>query len=228
MHARDIMTSPAITVPPESSVLDAVKLMLEKRISALPVVAADGALVGLVSEGDLIRRSETGARDYSSWWLAAIGGTARLAEEFLKTHGMIVDQIMTRTVVTVHEDLPVWKIAETLERKKIKRVPVMHGETVVGIVSRANLLQALAAQREKLMENPSTDDRALRRSVLEKLSGQSWADLSHVNVVVLEGVVHYWGLVNSQAERQALKAAAQGVPGVRDVSDHTHVVLTLV
>lgn len=227
MHARDIMTSPAITVAPESSVLDAVKLMLKRRISALPVVDSNGELVGLVSEGDLIRRSETGARDYSSWWLAAIGGTARLAEELEKTHAAIVNQIMTRTVVTVHKDLPVWKIAETLERNKIKRVPVMHDGTVVGIVSRANLLQALAAQREKLIETPSADDRALRDSVLDTLSGQSLANLSHVNIVVFDGVVHYWGMVHSEAEHQALKVAARGVPGVRDVSDHTYVVPTL-
>lgn len=228
MHAQDIMTSPVTTVAPDDSVLDAVKLMLEKRISALPVVTGEGELVGLVSEGDLIRRSEIGARDYSSWWLAAIGGTARLAEEFVQTHGMNVEEIMTRKIVTVPQHMPVWKIAETLEKNKIKRVPVMDGATVVGIVSRANLLQALAAQREKMMEHPSTDDRSLRQKVLDTLAGQSWTDLSHLNVVVLSGVVHYWGMVHSQAERQALKVAAEGVPGVTDVVDHTHTVVTLV
>lgn len=228
MHARDIMTSPVITASPDMPVLEAVNLMLDKHISALPVVDKNGALVGLVSEGDLIRRSEIGARDYSSWWLAAIGGKARLAKDFVKTHGMKAEEIMTRDVVTVSGDTPTWEIAELLERKKIKRVPVLEAGTVTGIVSRANLLQALAAQREKIQAAPSGGDRGLRDAVLECLQGQSWTDLTHLNVVVLDGVVHYWGLVRSDEERQALKVAAEGVPGVSDVIDHTHVSVTLI
>ena len=228
MLASDIMTAPVITATPGTSVLEVVKLMLENRISALPVVATDGALIGMVSEGDLIRRSEIGARDYSSWWLSAIGGKARLAEEFVKTHAMKVDEIMTREVITVAADTPAWKIAETLEKKKIKRVPVVDNGAVVGVVSRANLLQALAAQQEKLMATPSSDDRALREQVLDTLKDKSWSDLSHLNVVVSDGVVHYWGVVQSAQVRQALKVAAESVPGVKDVADHTHTSVTLV
>jgi len=228
MHARDIMTSPVITAKPETGILDIVKLMLEHRISALPIVADNGALVGLVSEGDLIRRSEIGARDYSSWWLAAIGGKARLAEDFIRTHAMKAEEIMTRELVTVAVDTPVWEIAEILEKNKIKRVPVVDGDDLVGVVSRANLLQALAAQREKLAQTPSPDDRALRRKVLEALEGQTWSELSHLNVVVTDGVVHYWGIVQSKTVRSALKVAAESVPGVKDVIDHTHTTVTLI
>jgi CBS-domain-containing membrane protein len=228
MHASDIMTAPVITAAPGADVLDVVQLMLDNRISALPIVADDGELVGLVSEGDLIRRSEIGARDYSSWWLSAFGGKVRLAEEFVKTHAMKAEEIMTTDVVTVSKDTPAWKIAETLEKNKIKRVPVVEDGAVVGIVSRANLLQALAAQREKMMQAPSGDDRALREKVLKALEGQSWSNLSHLNVVVADGVVHYWGVVQSKAVRDALKVAAEGVPGVADVVDHTHTTVTLI
>jgi len=202
--------------------------MLDKRISAMPIVTEDGVQVGLVSEGDLIRRSEIGARNYTSWWLAAIGGQARLAEDFVKTHAMKAEEIMTREVITVTSETPVWEIAEILEKNKIKRVPVVDDGAVVGVVSRANLLQALAAQREKMAEAPSQDDRALRKKVLEALEGQTWSDLSHLNVVVMDGVVHYWGIVQSTAARQALKVAAEGVPGVKDVVDHTHTTVTLI
>ena len=227
MHARDIMTSPVITAQPDTSVLDVVGLMLDNGISALPIISDKGFLLGLVSEGDLIRRSEIGARDYSSWWLAAIGGKVRLAEEFVKTHGIQACEIMTRDLVTVHEDTPVWKVAETLEKHRIKRVPVMRDDKVVGIVSRANLLQALAAQREQAMHSPSGDDRELRKKVLETLSQEPWSDLPHLNVVVQDGVVHYWGRVHSEEARQALQVAAKSVPGVVDVVDHTHKTVTL-
>jgi CBS-domain-containing membrane protein len=176
----------------------------------------------------LIRRSEIGAHDYSSWWLAAIGGKVRLAEDFVKTHAMKAEEIMTTEVVTVSPDTPAWKIAEILEKNKIKRVPVVDHDSIVGIVSRANLLQALAAQREKMMAAPSSDDRELREKVLETLEGQSWPDLSHLNVVVTDGVVHYWGVVQKKSVRQALKVAAEGVPGVEDVVDHTHTTVTII
>lgn len=228
MHARDIMTAPAVTASPQASILDVVTLMLENRISALPIVDEGGAVVGLVSEGDLIRRSEIGARDYSSWWLAAVGGKVRLAEEFVKTHGMTAADIMTQDVVIVTADTPVWQIAETLEKNKIKRVPVISDGALVGVVSRANLLQALAAQREKLLETPSSDDRNIRDVLINTLDSEAWSDLSHLNIVVLDGVVHYWGIVRSDAERQALKVAAEEIAGVHDVVDHTHKSLTLV
>ncbi|NNE21761.1 MAG: CBS domain-containing protein [Rhizobiales bacterium] len=227
MHARDIMTSPVITARTDTAVLDVVQLMLDNAVSALPVVDDKDVLLGLVSEGDLIRRSELGARDYSSWWLAAIGGKVRLAEEFVKTHAMRADDIMTRDLVTVNEDTLVWQIAETLEKHKIKRVPVVRDGKVVGIVSRANLLQALAAQRDQATRAPSQDDRDLRDKLLNSLSQEPWSDLPHLNVVVQEGVVHYWGRVHSEEARQALQVAARAVPGVVDVVDHTHKTVTL-
>lgn len=222
MHAADFMTSPVVTAGPNASVLDIVKLMLDNRISALPIVNRDGNLVGLVSEGDLIRRSELGARDYKSWWLSAIGGSITLAEEFVKSHGVKAAEIMTEDVITVSEDTRLWEIAALLEKKKIKRVPVMRGGKVVGIVSRANLLQALAAQQERPPATPSASDRSIREALMQSLEDEPWSDSSHLNVVVLDGVVHYWGLVGSKAQSKALRVAAENIPGVKDVIDHTH------
>ena len=227
MHARDIMTSPVITTSANASIMDVVARMLENSISALPVVGDDGVLLGLVSEGDLMRRSELGAREYSSWWLSAIGGKVRLAQEFVKTHGMRAGEVMTREVVTVSEETPVWKIAEMLEKHKIKRVPVLRDSKVVGIVSRANLLQALAAQQEQATRAPSADDRQLRDAVLQTLDSEPWSDLPHLNVVVQDSIVHYWGRVESEEARKALQVAARTVPGIKDVVDHTHKTVTI-
>ena len=228
MHVFDIMTSPVITAGPNAGVLEVVQLMLDKRISAIPIVNREGGLIGLVSEGDLMRRSELGARDYKSWWLSAIGGSIALAEEFVKSHGVKASEIMTEDVITVPSTAPVWEVAALLEKKKIKRVPVVDDGKLVGIVSRANLLQALAAQREKIAETPSGNDRGIREALIKVLEKEPWSDASHVNVVVLDGVVHYWGLIPSKAQSKAIRVAAEDIPGVKGVVDHTHSGLTLI
>lgn len=221
MHARDIMTSPVVTVGPETTVLEIVKLMLENRISAVPIVDKKDKLIGLVSEGDLMRRTEIGTERHHSWWLSAFTGAVSLAEDFVKSHGVKASEIMTKEVLTANEDTPLWEIAETLEKRKIKRMPVLRKGRIVGIVSRANLLQALTVQREKLTEPASKDDRAIREELMTVLKSESWPDMSHLNVVVLKGTVHFWGLVNSDAQRDALQVAAEGISGVRQVVDHT-------
>lgn len=227
MHARDVMTTPAITAAPETTLLEIVRTMLKHRISAVPIVDEHGALVGLVSEGDLVHRQEIGLKDRHSWWLSMFGNAAVLADEFVKSHGVTAREVMTTNVITADEDTPLWKIAETLEKEKIKRVPVMRDGSVVGVVSRANLLQALTLQQSKMLEQPSREDSEIRKELLDHLRNESWAELSHVNVMVSEGTVHVWGSVRSDAQRKALSVAAQGVSGVRDVVNHTHLSLTL-
>jgi CBS domain-containing protein len=214
------MYSPAVTATPDASILEVVQLMLDNRISAVPIVDSDGLLVGLVSEGDLLRRVEIGTQQHRSWWLTAFRGAVSLAEDFIKSQSMKVSEVMTKEVITAREDTPLWEIAEILEKKKFKRVPVVRDGRVVGIVSRANLLQALTTQREMTADAPSTDDREIREALVEVLRGEPWSNMSHLNVVVLDGVVHFWGLVTSDAQREALKVAAGGVPGVRDIMDH--------
>ena len=135
---------------------------------------------------------------------------------------------MTEDVVTASEDSPLWEIAETLERNKVKRLPVLRDGRVVGIVSRANLLQAITAQRDKQIDVPSRDDRTIREALMAQLEKAPWSDMSHLNIVVLDGTVHFWGVVRSDAQREALKVAAENVPGVTEVVDHTHRSMVLV
>ena len=227
MHARDIMTSPAITAVPETTLLEIAQLMLDHRISAVPIVDKSQALVGLVSEGDLVRRAETGLPQKHSWWLSMFGNATVLADEFVKSHGMTAKEVMTKGVITAGEDTPLWEIAETLESKKIKRVPIVSDGQIVGIVSRANLLQALPLQQDKISTPPSRADSSIRDELIQLLQDEPWADAAHVNVMVADGKVHIWGSVRSDSQRNALSVAARNVAGVIDVDNHAHVSLTL-
>lgn len=227
MHASDIMTSPAITATPDTTLLEIAQLMLDHRISAVPIVDTSQALVGLVSEGDLVRRADIGVPQKHSWWLSMFGNATVLADEFVKSHGVTAKEVMTREVVTAAEDTPLWEIAETLEKKKIKRVPIMREGLVAGIVSRANLLQALTMQKDGAVAPPSREDSTIREELILLLQDEPWADASHVNVLVTDGTVHLWGSVRSDSQREALSVAARGVAGVLDVVNHAHVSLTL-
>ncbi len=221
MLAREVMTSPVVTTKPDTAITDVVDLMLKHQISALPVVGAEGQVIGIVSEGDLIQRDEIGTLPHRSWWLSALGTKAQLADEFVKSHGTTASAVMTAKVITAHADTPLQDIAEILESKRVKRVPIVEGGKLVGIVSRANLLQALAIQRSAAQDAPSTEDRDLRQRFLDRLSDEPWANSSHLNVIVKDGVLYLWGQVRSQLEREALVLAAQETPGVREVIDHT-------
>lgn len=218
MRAVDVMVKDVVTVHPETSVVDAIELLIKHDISALPVVDEAGNLVGLISEADLIRRQELGTEKQHPWWLEAVTGAAQLAEDFAKAHGQKVGEMMTTAVVSVAEETPVADIAALLERKRIKRVPVTRDGKVVGVVSRANLIQALASA---MARNPDTDnsDREIRLELLDRLQHQAWTDFGSRNVIVSSGVVHLWGLVGSESERKALVALAENVPGVQRVHD---------
>ncbi len=227
MYANDVMTSPVVTAGPDDSVFDIVQLMLDHKISVVPIVDGEARLIGLVSEGDLMRRSEFENEHQPRWWLSALRGKVSLAEGFVKSHGMTASEIMTRDPATVSEDTQLWEIASGLEKRKIKCMPVVRDGRVVGVVSRANLLQALTAQRDKAMDAPSKDDRAIREELMGVLRNERWSDMSHLNIVVMNGVVHFWGLVNSEQQREALKVAAENISGVGEVVDHTLIAVSL-
>ncbi len=218
MKARDVMVSPVITVKAHSSVKDVAKILVEHRISAVPVVDDDGKLVGIVSEGDLVHRVETGTERRRSWWLQALMEDSTLAAEFVKAHSRIVADVMTRDVVTATPDTPLHEIAALLERKKIKRVPIVASGDLVGIVSRANLIQALASGRKEL--DLPVSDTVIRDKLVSTLKTQRWAHATMLNVTVADGVVDLWGIVNSGEERKAIRVAAESIPGVRTVNDH--------
>jgi len=145
MKARDVMVAPIITVKPTASVRDAAEMLVENRISGLPVVDDDGKLVGVVSEGDLLHRVEAGTDRRRSWWLQLITGDTRLASEYIGAHARKVADVMSRRVITAPPETPLSEIAIRMEKNAINRVPIVDSDgQLVGIVSRANLVQAIA------------------------------------------------------------------------------------
>jgi CBS domain-containing protein len=222
MKARDIMTTNVVSVRPDTPVRELATQLLERRISAVPVVDSDGRVVGIVSEGDLMRRQETGTERQSSWWLRLFGYSDELAQEYLKSHGRTAADVMTRHVLSVTEDAEVAHIADLLESRHIKRVPVVRQDRLVGIVSRADLVRALIAAPPPPTAPPG-DDRKLYEAVISRLRSEPWADLLHLNIVVQNGEVQLWGIANSEEEREALRVLVESVPGVRAVHDGVRV-----
>jgi CBS domain-containing protein len=218
MKARDVMTSPVVTVKQTSSVKDVARLFLERRISAVPVVDDQGKLVGIVSEGDLVHRSEISTQRRRPWWLVLLAGDEGLAAEYVKAHAKRIADIMTRKVVTAAPDAPLHEIAETLEKYGIKRLPIVRDGQLVGIVSRANLVQAIATSGSKL--DVPLSDTTIRENLLTHLNRQSWAHATLLNATVSGGVVDLWGFVESDTERKAIRVAAEATPGVHAVNDH--------
>lgn len=220
MNAADVMVSKVITVGPNTSVATIAETLLANRISAVPVVdEKSGALLGIVSEGDLIHRVETGTEQHRAWWLEIFAGKEALAREFVKSHARKAADVMTRPVVTVSPDTPLGELASLLDKHRIKRVPVVEDGKIVGIVSRANLIQALVALGARVKPSTSANDSALRASLLGELQSQAWWT-NNVNIIVKDGVVELWGFVDSPAARDAIRVAAEVTPGVRKVSNN--------
>jgi CBS domain-containing protein len=218
MKARDVMTLGVFTVKPTMSVKDVARLFVEQRISAVPVVDDQRKIVGIVSEGDLVHRSEISTQRRHPWWLVLMAGDEGLAAEYIKAHAKRVADIMTRKVITAEPDTPLQEIAAMLERYGIKRLPIVRNGRLVGIVSRANLVQAIATSGSKL--DVPLSDTAIREKVLTHLNKQNWAHTALLNVTVNGGVVDLWGFVESDTERKAVRVAAEATPGVRAVNDH--------
>lgn len=217
MKAIDVMVRDVVTVTPDTDVSEAVKLLAQHDISALPVVEGD-ELVGIISEADLLHRTEIGTETHRPWWLEAITPASTLAEEFAKSHGKKVSELMTEDVVTASEDDSLADLATLLERHRIKRIPIVKDGKLVGIVSRSNLIQALASHAAS-PDLEMDENRTIREELLSRLGDQKWTDFGNRNIIVNEGTVHLWGLVGSDEERKALVALAEGVPGVAKVSD---------
>jgi len=214
------MTAKVVTVGIETGVREIAGLLLKHRISAVPVVDADRRVLGIVSEGDLMRRGENETERRHSWWLEAVFSTSNGAERSIKSPGRKAADIMTRTVIAVAEDTPLFEIAELLEKHHVKRVPVTRDGTLVGIVSRANLLHGLAAKGSATAGTGSSDDRAIRKNLLDTLSNEAGIDTSLINVTVSDGNVHIWGIIGSDVKKTAARVAAENIPGVKSVENH--------
>jgi CBS domain-containing protein len=219
MHrAADIMTREVVSVAPETPVSDIAKVLHARHVSGVPVVDSDGDLVGIVSEGDLMKHVGAIGSDPQprSWWLRLFGDRTSLAEEYAKSHARRARDVMTKNVVTVEENAPLGDVARLLERHRIKRLPVVRDGKLVGIVTRGNLVQVLATSPATAHVSP--DDREIQERLSAELAAQPWGTFS--NALVQDGIVHLWGLVDSEAERRALRVLAENVPGVKGVEDH--------
>jgi len=217
MRAHQIMTKPVFTVLPDATILEAANLMLRRHVSGLPVVDANGNLVGIITESDFIRRSEIGTQRRRSRFLRLILGPGQAATDFVHEHGCKVSEIMTHDTVTVTEDTPIETIVTLMEKNKLKRLPVTKEGRVVGIVSRANLLQAVASLTRKVPD-PTADDDHIRDRIMKALGGKDWCP-SGLSVIVHEGVVNLGGIITDERSRQAAIVCAENVAGVKQVHD---------
>lgn len=219
MNAEDVMTRDVISVDPDATVLHAARLMLQHHISGLPVIDSAGKLVGVLSEGDFLRRRETHTEHQRSRWLEFLMGPGRIAAEYTHSHGNKVSEAMTTDVVSVTEVTPLEDIVELMERRRVKRVPVLCGGEVVGIVTRSNLMHAMVSLARNAAPQ-ATDDASIRQALLAEMQKEKWAPAAMTNVVVHDGVVELWGVIVDDRQRAALKVAAENVPGVKAVKDH--------
>lgn len=226
MLAKEIMTTNVACAKADQSIHDVARILLERSVSALPVVDNDGHLIGVISEGDLLRRVETGTERKQSWWLDMLVSNEEKSRDYLKSHAVHVRDVMTKDVITIEEDTPVSEIAGIIEENRIKRVPVLRGERLIGIVSRADIIRVLAV-RHVPVTAPAEDDLALRESVLSAIREVDGRSSAYINTLVKDGVVHLWGLAQSRAHKDALQVAVENIPTVTALQNHLQVSPTL-
>lgn len=218
MKASDVMTTKVISIRPDATLSEMIKQMLDHRISGLPVIAEDGTLVGVVTEGDCLRRAETGTEVKRSFWRDLLTGSETLANEYIRTHGRKVSEVMTRDPISVSPDTDLSEVIHIMEKNRIKRVPVVKDGTVVGILSRANLLQTLSGLVRNTSLNDSDAD--IRKGVVAALGTLPWAANEFLNVTVKDGVVDLWGCYTAYRQDEAAVVATENVPGVKQVRNH--------
>jgi CBS domain-containing protein len=218
LRAADVMTRAVLSVPPDASLREAVETMLRHGVSGLLVVDSENRLAGIITEGDLLHRSELGTARQRPWWLRLVSSDVQ-AKDFVLAHGRYVRDVMTQDVLSVADSAPVSEVVALMEEKHIKRVPVLRDGRVAGIVSRADLLRALLAAEQD--GPPAGDDTTIRERILATLQSQGWARIPGLNVTVTGGVAHIWGTLVSEQDRRALVVAAEATQGVTRVEDHT-------
>lgn len=218
MKASDVMTRNVLTVGRDTSVAQAIRTMLDNNISGLPVLD-NGNVVGILTEGDLLRRSETGTERHRPRWLEILMGPGRMAGEYVRTHGRRVEEIMTADVISVAGETPLDEVVGLMERRRIKRVPVIEGDVLVGVVSRLDLLRALLRTIEAQHSEQRGDD-DIREQILAELANAAWVPRDGLSISVKDGVVDLNGVILEEKEREALRVVAENVPGVRAVEDH--------
>jgi len=229
MQAKDIMNVNVVTVAPDSDIKEIAKLLAERHVSAVPVVDQERYILGIVSEGDLIRRADRSTfKGPKSWWLALVASPEKQAKEYIRDHGTRAEDVMSREVITVSEDASLHEIAVLIEKHRIKRVPVTRNDKLTGIVSRANLLQGFVAESAASEATGSVDDRSIRERIIEGIREADPSIVNFADVVVKDGVAHLWGGVRTKALVTALEIVARNVPGVRKVENRITVMPEIV
>ena len=218
MRAHQIMTRNTLTVLPETPILDAANKMLENHVSGLPVLDASGRLVGIVSESDFLRRSEIGTQQKRPRWLQYFLSPTHSANDFIHERGRKVEDVMTRDPVVADEDTPLDELVHLMEKNGIKRLPVLRDDKLVGIITRANLLQAVASMAREIPD-PTADDGHIRDRIIRTLEAADWRPTG-LQVAVRNGVVHLHGLIINERARRASIVAAENTAGVKEVHDH--------
>jgi CBS domain-containing protein len=218
MRAHQIMTRQVVTIATDAPIVDAANIMLDKHVSGLPVVDATGKLVGIVSQGDFIRRAEIGTQRKRGRWLKFLVGPGRAASDFVRERGRKVGEIMTPDPCTVQEDTTLEGIVELMERNNVKRLPVVRGDRLVGIVTRSNLLQAVAGLTRDVPD-PTADDDHIRNHIIGSVEKTDWGPFG-LGVIVVNGIVHLSGVITNEQSREATIVAAENVSGVKKVHDH--------
>jgi CBS domain-containing protein len=219
MKAADIMDAPGPSITPETPVVEAVRKMLEHKVSGLPVVDAEGRLVGMITEGDLLRRSELGTERKITGFAAVQAGTQKLAEEFVRAHAQTIGDVMTKDPLSVDEETRIVAIVTMIEERHVHLIPVVRKGALIGMIGRPCLLRALIERAEAPDERPR-DDESIRTALLALYDREAWAPLSQVDVVVRDGNVELRGNVSDPTKRKALVVAARAIPGVKSVKDH--------
>jgi CBS-domain-containing membrane protein len=219
MKAKDVMTRNVISVAPDATVLQAGRMMLQYHISGLPVVDGSGNLVGIVSEGDFLRRQETGTERRRSRWIEFLLGPGKIASEYTHSHASKVSEVMTEDVRAVDEEAELEHVVDAMERHRIKRIPVMSAGKMVGIITRSNLLHAMVSAARNAKPVTQTD-MEIREQLLSELNRAQLAPIAAADVVVRDGVVELWGAIIDERQREALKVAAENIPGVKAIKDH--------
>jgi len=219
MNAVDVMTSDVLTLTGESSVLDAARTMLRHRVSGMPVIDWSGKLIGMLTEGDLLRRTETGTERHRGHWLELLMGPGRAAADYVHAHARKVSEVMSDQIISIGPDTTLEQAVATMEKHKIKRVPVVKDGKLLGIVSRADFLRALVAKSDAEAAVPHSDEE-IRDNIQKELDRQRWAPRAAMKIGVNKGVVELSGSITDERERMALKVLCENVGGVKRVVDH--------
>jgi CBS domain-containing protein len=219
MKVGDVMTKLIVKVLPEANVTEAVRVMLSNHLSGLLVMNNENKLVGVVTEGDFLRRVETGTERKRAPWLEFLTGPKRLAEDYVRSHGRTVGEVMSRNVITITEDTPIEDAVAIMERKKIKRLPVLDGDKVVGVLRRSDLMRAMATLGRAAYA-PEEGDAAIRNHIIAELKTHAWAPIAQIDIAVTDGVVEFWGTITEESQREALRVCAENTSGVKKVVDH--------